>query len=714
MKSFRQLLAVIISVSFFSSIMTQPALADIPYVNSGSVSVSIGSPFINIFGLVGQSSCTVASSTGAGIVAVEVSQDGITWTALNITQPSGATAMTLTLPGVGTSAVAAFANARAHLTTGAGGAVYFACGAGVGFGASVGGGGSVIVTNFPNPQNVNLTQVGGATLGAATAAGTSATGNILGVQGVTGGIPIATSVTFPSTIGVTQSTTPWTVGGTTGTLTQTANGLKVDGSAVTQPISGTVTANAGTGFPSTTAAGTSGSSLVTVQGSASGVPIPVSGTITATTAFPYSGTTDAQTATTSSVVGLGAFNGTTYDRVRVSAPGTSIATAGVLGVQGVTGGVNLPVAQVNTESLANSLVATSTANFVSDTIANGYGTTVIVITGTWTGTLRFQGTVDGTTFFSLYAIPLPQFAQGTVETVTANGQWTLNVNGLSAVRVSVSTAGTGTAIVNFSNSQGTMFIQGSGPSGVLYVATQNGSSVQTTFVQAGNADAQSAGNFSGVDNYGYNGTSWDRIRVSTVGTSIGAGVGALGVQGITGGVPLPISGTITATTSQPYSGTTDGQTATVASVVGLGTFNGTTYDRVRSSAPGTSITTAGVLGVQGVTGGVALNVSSTPSANLSSFLTSASATGCTSLEVNTTGQFLGMISAANVGQTAVLTLFNEGTSPTCAAADQIYSIQLGASQIITMPSGGIPLSAGLAYTLSVSLTSGQNITVLRK
>jgi len=89
------------------------------------------------------------------------------------------------------------------------------------------------VTSTPSgTQNINESQLGGAALGAATAAGTSASGNIQGIQGVTGGIAM--------------------------------------------PISGTVTSNAGTGFPSTTSAGTSGSSLITVQGSASGVPLLVS------------------------------------------------------------------------------------------------------------------------------------------------------------------------------------------------------------------------------------------------------------------------------------------------------------------------------------------------------------------------------------------------------------------------------------------------------
>ena len=83
----------------------------------------------------------------------------------------------------------------------------------------------------------------------------------------------------------------------------TSGGLRVDGSAVTQPVSGSVTANAGSGtfavsasaLPLPTgaataasqtnvqsAAGTPSSTVVSVQGNASGVAMPVSGTF-----WPY-------------------------------------------------------------------------------------------------------------------------------------------------------------------------------------------------------------------------------------------------------------------------------------------------------------------------------------------------------------------------------------------------------------------------------------------
>lgn len=356
-------LAAIISLLLAVS----PAMADVPYVNSGAVTMSAGSPYIYILNLVGQSSCTVASSTGSGTVAIEVSQDGIVWTALNITTPSGTSAMTLALPGVGTSSVAAFANARAHLTAGAGGPVYFACGAGVGFTTASGGVSSAVtVTNFPANQNINLFQTGGAAMGAATAAGTSATGNILGIQGVTGGVPIATSVTFPSSIAVTQSTSPW--------VSSIPAGVSVNNFPATQPVSGTVTANAGTGFPSATAAGTSGTSLTTIQGSVSGVPIPVTGT------FTPSGTQNvnqlqlggailgAATAIGTSASGLvqgvqgtaGGFPLPVSGSVSVNGTGTAgTPNAGVVTIQGITGGTAINVTSTGSNPLKTVLTSAS-------------------------------------------------------------------------------------------------------------------------------------------------------------------------------------------------------------------------------------------------------------------------------------------------------------------------------------------------------------------
>jgi hypothetical protein len=112
--------------------------------------------------------------------------------------------------------------------------------------------------NLQCDNNGNLKVTGGGGGGgsgggpvAPTNAGTSAsTANP--VQGVTGGVPLAVSGAFY------QATQPVSLAG------------------------GSVTANAGTGFPGPTAPGTSatGSNVLTIQGSSSGVPVPITGTVT--------------------------------------------------------------------------------------------------------------------------------------------------------------------------------------------------------------------------------------------------------------------------------------------------------------------------------------------------------------------------------------------------------------------------------------------------
>jgi hypothetical protein len=128
--------------------------------------------------------------------------------------------------------------------------------------------------------------------GAATAAkqpalgtaGSSST-DVITVQGIASGTaqPIsAASLPLPSGASTAAKQPALGTAGSASVDVLTIQGiasmtkLLVDGSGATQPVSGTVTANAGTGFPSTTSAGSSGTNLITVQGSASGVAIPAS------------------------------------------------------------------------------------------------------------------------------------------------------------------------------------------------------------------------------------------------------------------------------------------------------------------------------------------------------------------------------------------------------------------------------------------------------
>lgn len=113
--------------------------------------------------------------------------------------------------------------------------------------------GTVTANAGTGTMNENLAQVNGTAIGSPTAAGTSATGNILAIQGVTGGVPISVSGGggggggAPLTGGATTANAASQAVGiaaTNGTnqvplFATAANALKVDNSAVTQPVSGT-------------------------------------------------------------------------------------------------------------------------------------------------------------------------------------------------------------------------------------------------------------------------------------------------------------------------------------------------------------------------------------------------------------------------------------------------------------------------------------------
>lgn len=100
----------------------------------------------------------------------------------------------------------------------------------------------------------------------------------------------------------------------------------------------------------------------------------------------------------------------------------------------------------------------------------------------------------------------------------------------------------------------------------------------------------------------------------------------------------------------------------------------------------------------------------TSNGRASNTLTSSSPTACTSLQ--TTAGALVLIHNTGPATTVFFTLYDEGTSPTCAAADLIEgdgtTVTYGTGQILTFP---IPLVNGLAYKLSGTLTS--NLVIVR-
>ena len=87
------------------------------------------------------------------------------------------------------------------------------------------------------------------------------------------------------------------------------------------------------------------------------------------------------------------------------------------------------------------------------TITSGYSAAVIQITGTWVGTITFEGTADGTNWVSINAVVAGSSTPG--PTTTVNGIVRLTPAGMTQVRANMTLYTSGTAVITLRASQGT-------------------------------------------------------------------------------------------------------------------------------------------------------------------------------------------------------------------------------------------------------------------
>lgn len=227
-----------------------------------------------------------------------------------------------------------------------------------------------------------------------------------------------------------------------------------------------------------------GDQLTTLGNSASGAAI-TTGPTTQIVSLPvmYSGTVKVSwtvTGTTpsfavyASLVSKNAGTTTLYSATGGAVTGTA-GTPGtaVVSVQGVAGGTSVPVSISNVDRTSTGTI-TSTQNV--NVNSQGSGVTGVEVTGTWTGTLSFQASVDGTTWNAVSAVVPTTGA--IVTSTTANGVWLIPSAGYQSVRVLGNTVATGTATVALDNSSGTnlMILADSLPTGsnVIGAVTQSG------------------------------------------------------------------------------------------------------------------------------------------------------------------------------------------------------------------------------------------------
>src|SRR5208282_5205872 len=84
----------------------------------------------------------------------------------------------------------------------------------------------------------------------------------------------------------------------------------------------------------------------------------------------------------------------------------------------------------------------------------GTSALMVQISGTWTGTLDFQVSLDGTTWQAVNLYPAIPDGAPAVSSTTANGNFTLPVGGIQQFRVLGNTVATGSATINLTAGQG--------------------------------------------------------------------------------------------------------------------------------------------------------------------------------------------------------------------------------------------------------------------
>lgn len=114
-----------------------------------------------------------------------------------------------------------------------------------------------------------------------------------------------------------------------------------------------------------------------------------------------------------------------------------------------------------------------------DYAVGGQGSIGIQITGTWMGTITFQGSLNNSNFVSLLVVPSNSAAA--VSTTTANGVWSTAIAGYNTVRVVFTTYTSGTATVT---RRTTTASKGGGSTGSI-AANPGGADTQVQFNDSG-------------------------------------------------------------------------------------------------------------------------------------------------------------------------------------------------------------------------------------
>jgi hypothetical protein len=345
--------------------------------------------------------------------------------------------------------------------------------------------------------------------------------------------------------------------------------------------------------------------------------------------------------------------------------------------------------EADAATTAQNLSTSSTANAVTLSGLNADATLGVQITGTWTGTVIVEGTLDGSNWF---ALPILSFAGvlTAAGTTTANGQWQAEMSGLASVRARCSVTGTGTAVVSLRATKTTGLVGLDAPlpagSNVIGALTAN-QSVNIAQVAGGTAAAN-------------NGTSSaNTLRVTVASDSTGQ-INTLG--------NIADNAAFTdGTTRLHMAGFIFDETAGTAL-----TENDAAAPRIDSKRATVGViedaTTRGQRAAVNTSGGLAVTPTPHTAGGLSiSRVISAASTNATSAK-GSAGQVFTIIAMNTNAAVRYLKLYNKATAPTVGTDTPVLTLPIpgntaGAGFVLDTGGMGIAFATGIAYALTTGV-----------
>lgn len=213
-------------------------------------------------------------------------------------------------------------------------------------------------------------------------------------------------------------------------------------------------------------AGTPSGGVVSIQGVAGGVTVPVSGTVTATN--PSVSTTGIAPPGSATYIG---------GSVTTSAPSYTTGQMSALSL-GLDGSLRI----TSKDNIISSGTFTATAQTQAYQISSGSSSISLQFTGTWTGTINFEKSIDGTNWVAM------SYFTGTNSAVstTVNGIFFSSLGSTQWIKIRTSATWTGTAAWNVSTSVGikAVVIHDSLPTGANVIGAVTGSGTFTVNASA--------------------------------------------------------------------------------------------------------------------------------------------------------------------------------------------------------------------------------------